>query len=108
MRRAILRHVRRLAAAFALAGTALAGEGCSGADQAVLIGGKKVDPTEIDRDPVALLPGGIVVFGTLDGPSIFQSSYGGDLSGLIATVLPLGAESGFVASRDVQRVLGGA
>lgn len=97
----------RLAAAL-LALASLGGAGCGGPDQAVLIGGKKVDATEIDRDPVAVLPGGMVVFGALDGAAMFQSAYGGDVSGLIANVLPLGAESNFVASRDVQRVIGGA
>ena len=108
MRFALSGRLRAASAFVCLSLTSLAGAGCSGADQAVLIGGHKFDATEIDRDPVAVLPGGTVVFGTLDGPALFQSSYGGDVSGVIANVLPLGAESNFVPSRDVQRVLGGA
>jgi hypothetical protein len=108
MRAALPGRLGRPLVALGLALASLAGAGCGGPDQAVLVAGKKLDASEIDRDPVAVLPGGMVAFATLDGPAMFQSAYGGDVAGLLANVLPLGAESNFVPSRDVQRVIGGA
>jgi hypothetical protein len=108
MRDAILGRLRAAVMAACCAATMLGSSACGGPDQAVLVGGHKVDAADIDRDPVAVLPGGVVVFGTLDGTAMFQSAYGADVSSVMTNVLPLGAESNFVPSRDVQRVMGGA
>lgn len=104
----LLQRLRVIVIAAGLSTTAFAGIGCSGAEQMVLLGGHKFDAAELDRDPVAVLPGGMVFFATLDGAAMFQSSYGGDVGGLLANLLPLGSESNFVASRDVSRIVGAA
>lgn len=105
--RAIPRGGRAILAACTLGLAAAALGGCGGADSMVLVGGHKVDAADIDRDPISVLPGGVVMFGTLDAAAMFHSPYGGEVGGLIANLLPLGPESGFVASRDLSRIHGG-
>lgn len=80
--------------------------GCAGTG-VVLIGGKRVDAATIDRDPIALLPQGIVLFGNLDLAALFQTPIGGDVAALVSAVVPLGPESNFNAVRDASRVVGG-
>ena len=87
------------------AASAAALSGC--ASGVVLIGGKRVDAATIDKDPIALLPSGIVIFGNLDLVSLFQTPIGGDIATLVSAVVPLGQESNFNAVRDAARVVGG-
>ncbi|HSN98612.1 MAG TPA: hypothetical protein VLS89_09940, partial [Candidatus Nanopelagicales bacterium] len=91
------------------AGLVAAGvSGCGGAAESlILVGGEPVDAATIDRDPLALLPSGIVMLSYLDAAALFQSSLGGEVDTLIHQLLPIGSESGFVPSRDVTRVHGG-
>lgn len=100
---------RRAWAAALLCGLLAAGAGgCGGANEnLVLVGGEPVDAATIDRDPLALLPSGIVMLGYLDAAALFQSSLGGEVSSVIQQLLPIGPESNFVPSRDVTRVYGG-
>jgi hypothetical protein len=85
-----------------------ASAGCSGTDDgALLIGGERVDGAVIDRDPLALLPSGIVMLGYLDAATMFSSKLGPEVSQLVTGLLPLGPESNFVPSRDVVKVYGG-
>jgi len=104
-----LKLLRGSALAFALAGATLASvAGCgAGAESIALIGGERVDPTLIDRDPLALLPSGIVVLGYLEATQMFQSTWGGDAGQILSNILPLGPESNFVPQRDVTRVYSG-
>jgi hypothetical protein len=82
--------------------------GCGGAGESfALVGGEKVDPTLIDRDPIALLPSGILLLGYTDAYSMFQSKWGGDVAQVVANLLPLGPESNFSAQRDVTRIYSG-
>jgi len=82
--------------------------GCGGGGESIaLVGGERVDPTLIDRDPLALLPSGVLVLGYLEATSMFRSSWGPDVGQVISNVLPLGPESNFVPQRDVTRVYSG-
>lgn len=102
---------RAACAAALLALTAAAGAGaiaCSSTDDsALLIGGERVDSTTIDRDPLALLPSGILVLGYVDAAAMFSSRMGPEVAQFITSILPLGPESNFVPSRDVARIYGG-
>ncbi len=97
------RDLLDLALALGVGGASAAG--CSSSPSLVPIGGEAVDPAEIDRDPMALLPSGIVVFGQVDLVALFQTPIGGDIAALVQALVPLGAESGFVPARDTERSL---
>lgn len=81
--------------------------GCSGTTDYGLIGGEKVDASVIDRDPLALLPRGVLVLGSIDTAAMFQSKWGPEAAQIVTTLLPLGPESNFVPTRDVTRVVSG-
>jgi hypothetical protein len=87
--------------AFLLSSLALASAGC---------GGPKPDaaaPTVDARmeDALALLPGQAIGVGTVDARAFFGSkTFGAELAKFVETYLPIGAEAGFSASRDVDRV----
>src|SRR5215468_2961475 len=82
--------------------------GCGGADESIgFIGGVKVDPTLIDRDPVALLPSGIIMLGYIDAYAMFQSKWGTEVAVVVTNIVPLGTESNFIPQRDVTRIYGG-
>ncbi|MEO5726317.1 MAG: hypothetical protein ABI134_25830, partial [Byssovorax sp.] len=81
--------------------------GCGGSADYGLIGGEKVDASLIDRDPIALLPRGALVLGSLDATAMFQSKWGAEAAQIVQTLLPLGPESNFVPTRDVTRVVSG-
>jgi hypothetical protein len=62
-------------------------------------------PTPIDRDNLALLPASPLMIVNLDARAFYDSaSYGAKLASLTERLLPIGEESGFKASRDVDRV----
>ncbi|MCC6555872.1 MAG: hypothetical protein IT372_23160 [Polyangiaceae bacterium] len=101
-------RARLIAALGALGALAVpVGAGCGGGDSLVLIGGERVDSALIDRDPIALLPGGIVMLGYLDAAQMFSTGVGAEVDQIVKGLLPIGPESNFVPSRDVARVYGG-
>ena len=56
-------------------------------------------------DAFALLPGNAIAVGTVDARAFFSSAtFGADLSKLVEQLIPVGAEAGFHASTDVDRV----
>jgi hypothetical protein len=56
-------------------------------------------------DALALLPGNAIGAGTIDARAFFGSAtFGADLAKLVEKYVPIGAEAGFQASRDVDRV----
>lgn len=89
------------------ASAALAASACSSSPSLVLVGGRNVDATTIDADPVALLPSGIVVLAYADLQALYRTALGADVTSFIANFVPLGAESNFVPSRDTTRFYGG-
>lgn len=59
----------------------------------------------IDSDALALLPGSPLALVNVDARAFYDSgTYGAQLAQLSEQLLPIGEESGFVASRDVDRV----
>ncbi|MCA9624617.1 MAG: hypothetical protein KC731_36585 [Myxococcales bacterium] len=81
--------------------------GCPNDQSLVLVGGDTVNAADIDREPLRLMPTGALLLATLDAPSLFQSSAGGDVARVVQNLLPVGPEAGVVAQRDVKRVWGG-
>lgn len=80
--------------------------GCKTDQTLVFVGGEPVDATEVDRDPLMLLPSGALVLGTLDAAALFRSSAAGEVNRIVSNLIPLGPESNFVPQRDVERVYG--
>jgi hypothetical protein len=97
----------RRALAFSLLTAACALAGCGG-EALVLAPVQHPDSNKLDADPVSILPGGILVFGYIDATAMFRSSLGPDITQLVQTLLPLGAEANFVPSRDVTKIFAGA
>jgi len=64
-------------------------------------------PEDIDRDPLALMPGGPIVLSVVDAASLFQTPLGSEVANLVTSLLPLGPEANFVPQRDVTRAVGG-
>jgi hypothetical protein len=57
------------------------------------------------EDALSLLPGSAIAVGTVDARAFFSSqTFGADLAKLVEKYVPIGAEAGFQASRDVDRV----
>jgi len=79
--------------------------GCGGKGAASASAARSV----ADTDPLALLPGSAIVVANLDVRAMYaNASVGATLASLTDSLLPLGPDSGFDASRDVDRlVLGG-
>jgi hypothetical protein len=80
--------------------------GCSGDQSLVLIGGERVDAASIDRDPLRVLPSGAILLGNLHADRLFATALGGQAARVVASFVPIGAESGFSLQRDVRRVVG--
>ena len=81
---------------------------CGGSDSLVMVNGARIDNAVVDGDPVALLPGGVIALGYLDAAALFRAPVGAEVASLVQSLLPLGAESGFVLQRDVTHIWGGA
>ena len=82
--------------------------GCSSSVESVaLIGGETVDAATIDRDPLSLLPGGVILLGYLDAVTLWRTDLGPDVTKLAQNLIPLGPEANFVPSRDVVKIYGG-
>lgn len=80
--------------------------GCGGDDDVIIktADGVALTAADIDREPLALLPGGAVTVGTLDAPALFASPVGNRLLALLQARLPLPASVGFDPRRDLQRL----
>lgn len=63
----------------------------------------------IDADPLSLLPASALAVANLDARAMYASgSVGATISSFTDSWIPLGADAGFVASRDVDRVVASA
>ncbi len=77
-------------------------------DSVVVTGeGARLSSEAIDKDPLALLPANPVVLGWVDAQAFFASPFGGELNRLATKYIPLGQEAGFVAQRDLKKMVGG-
>lgn len=102
-RRAVLRAGAWGVACAALPASVLAGCGAA----LVPVEGRRHETRSIDRDRFALLPGRILALADLDLTALFATAIGADVATLIQSVVPLGPESGFSATRDTTRLSGG-
>lgn len=105
-----MRAKRRSIGAALVAATALCavlGSGCAKkGDSVVLAGdGTRLSSAEIDRDPFALLPSGVIGLGTVDTKVAMTSTLGSATRNLLQTLIPLGPEANFDVGRDIDRVL---
>lgn len=89
-----------------LLGSSLALTGCPSQDKTNVLA---PDAEPGMDDALALLPGSAVAVATIDGRAFFGSpTFGADLAKLVEKYVPLGAEAGFQASRDVDRLTMGS
>lgn len=73
-------------------------------DSLVLAGdGTRLSAEQIDKDPLALLPGGAVGVAYIDLQAAFASQVGPAALGLAASAVPLGADSNFDPRRDLSK-----
>jgi len=76
---------------------------CGGAKPAAVAAPPKVD---LDADPLALLPPSAIVVANVDAKALFGAeAIGPQIVELADKLVPLGADSGFDAKRDVDRIL---
>jgi hypothetical protein len=80
--------------------------GCGGAKESITptVAARELSPQEIDADPIALIPGGVVAFARIEAPDAFRSSMGPSLIELANRLAPLPPSTGFVAQRDLERI----
>ncbi len=70
--------------------------------------GVVVTNDQIDQDPVALFPGGVVGIAVLDPPRLLASAFGQQLLSLATQRVPIPPSSGFDPRRDVAKAWIGA
>jgi hypothetical protein len=80
--------------------------GCSGAKESITptVATRELSTQEIDADPIALIPGGVVGFARIEAPDAFRSSIGPSIIELARRLAPLPPSTGFVVERDLERV----
>jgi len=67
--------------------------------------GTKLTASDIDANPLALLPGGTLGVINVDAPQLFASSGGAQLLEISKSRLPLPVSAGFVPERDLRRLV---
>lgn len=99
-----MRWVSLLLAALGLCAPIGCGGDKSGAKSAAEAGG-----LDLDGDPLVLLPSSPVVLAQVDAKAFYRSDgAGAKLAKIAERYCPLGDESGFVASRDLEKIVVGA
>lgn len=92
------------------AGTLVLGAvGCGGPKESIVptVASRELSAQEIDAEPLALLPGGLVGFARLEAPEAFRTAFGPSLIDLARRLAPLPPTAGFVVERDLERVFVG-
>jgi len=69
--------------------------------------GRSLTEADIDRDPLALLPGGAVALSYLDAKQMFASRFGEKLVAIATQQVPLPASAGFEPRRDLEKTYAG-
>jgi hypothetical protein len=69
--------------------------------------GKSLSEADIDRDPLALLPGGAIALSYLDTKQMFASRFGEKLLAIAAQQVPLPPSAGFEPRRDLDKTYTG-
>jgi hypothetical protein len=100
------RLARLLVAAPPLLSLACALSGCSKTEDVIVQTGvdKQLSPVEIDKEPLALLPGGVVGIASVDTTKLVASQFGAKLLAITSQRLPIPAAAGFDPARDLQHV----
>jgi hypothetical protein len=82
---------------------------CGGGEDVIIKTSDGVELTaeDIDRNPLALMPGGSVGMFNIDAPSLFASNAGARLLEVARSRMPLPPSAGFVPERDLQRMIVG-
>ncbi|MEB2324621.1 MAG: hypothetical protein OZ921_19045, partial [Sorangiineae bacterium] len=98
--------MRWLARAPRVLGVALAGlavTGCPHPEEVVTPtgAGKELAAEQIDRDPLALLPGGAFGLAVVDLQAVYASQFGQKLLGVLESHTPLPPSAGFDPKRDL-------
>lgn len=77
--------------------------GCSKKEDVIVATADNVNITaaDVDRDPVALLPGGAIGIARVDAPALFQSQFGQRMLAIVNSRIPLPPSAGFEPSRDL-------
>lgn len=104
------RKRRRIRAGLVAVGLCLAVvSGCGGGDDVIIKTSDGVELTaeDIDKNPLALMPGGAVGVFNIDAPKLLQSSAGGRLLAVAQSRLPLPPSAGFAPERDLERLVVG-
>lgn len=88
--------------AVTLSSLALGAAACGGAKDSVSAKtAASVSAEQIDADPVALLPGSPLASAHIDARLLLGTSYGESLGRLLDKAMPVGEETGFLPSRDI-------
>lgn len=100
-----MKQVRQLRRALVLSIAVIAAS-CGGGEDIIVktADGAGMTAADIDRDPLALMPGGASLVGTLDAQNLFASGVGQRLLGLLEARLPLPPSVGFQPRRDLTRL----
>ncbi len=82
---------------------------CGSAKESIVptVASHELTAQELDADPLALLPGGVVGFARLEAPEVFRTAFGPNLIAMVQKLAPLPASTGFVIERDLERVFVG-
>ena len=80
--------------------------GCSHSEDVIVqsSAGKEASAVDLDREPLALLPGGVVGIASVDAKQLVASPFGGRLLSLLNQRLPVPPSAGFDPARDLTRL----
>jgi hypothetical protein len=80
--------------------------GCGHAEDIIVQTGASKEPSlaDLDREPLALLPGNVVGIASLDATQLMASPFGGRLLALLNQRLPVPPSAGFDPARDLQHL----
>jgi len=80
--------------------------GCSHTEDVIVQtgAGQEASAVDIDKEPLALLPGGVVGIASLNATELVASPFGGRLLALLNQRLPVPPSAGFDPARDLQHL----
>ena len=80
--------------------------GCSHSEDVIVQtgAGKEASPIDLDKQPLALLPGGVVGIASVNAAELVASPFGGRLLALLNQRLPVPPSAGFDPARDLQHL----
>lgn len=99
----------KLLLALAATATAATLAGCSKKQESIVIvgGDKKLSAEEIDADPLALLPGGVIILAQADAQAFLASQTGPSALRVAQNLVPLTPEMNFQPTRDLKTIVAG-